>query len=63
MRASTLDAMQHGFRPMVVGTACGDRSEQIQNSNLFDLNAKYADVVSEEEALAKMRELGGWQKQ
>ncbi len=60
MRASTLDAMQNGFRPMVVGTACGDRSPQIQNSNLFDLNAKYADVVSEEDALAKMKELAGW---
>lgn len=63
MRASTLDAMQNGFRPMVVGTACGDRSAEIQNSNLFDLNAKYADVVSEQAALEKMSELGGWRKQ
>ncbi|KAI1848459.1 hypothetical protein JX265_008759 [Neoarthrinium moseri] len=60
VRASTLDAMQNGFRPMVVGTACGDRSEEIQNANLFDLNAKYADVVTEEEAIDHLK--AGWPK-
>ncbi|CAK7244589.1 MAG: hypothetical protein STHCBS139747_006133 [Sporothrix thermara] len=58
VRASTLDAMQSGFRPMVVPTACGDRSEAIQSANLFDLDAKYADVVDEEEAIAKLT--AGW---
>ncbi len=38
----------------VVGEACGDRSEQIQNSNLFDLDAKYADVVTETAAIEKL---------
>ncbi len=42
----------------VVGSACGDRSEEIQSSNLFDLNAKYADVVTEEEAIEQMSK--GW---
>ncbi|KAH9890746.1 putative N-carbamoylsarcosine amidase [Xylariomycetidae sp. FL2044] len=60
VRASTLDAMQNGFRPMVVGSACGDRSAQIQDANLFDLNAKYADVVSEEEAIEHLK--AGWPK-
>ncbi|KAF2102770.1 putative N-carbamoylsarcosine amidase [Rhizodiscina lignyota] len=58
VRASALDAMQNGFRPMVVGSACGDRSDEIQNANLFDLNAKYADVVSEEEAVKQLK--AGW---
>ncbi|KAK7751892.1 hypothetical protein SLS62_006193 [Diatrype stigma] len=58
VRATTLDAMQHGFRPMVVGSACGDRTPEIQHANLFDLDAKYADVVSEEEAVEKLR--AGW---
>jgi len=58
VRATTLDSMQSGFRPMVVGVACGDRTPEIQNSNLFDLNAKYADVVSEEAAVEKLR--AGW---
>ncbi|OBR06360.1 N-carbamoylsarcosine amidase [Colletotrichum higginsianum IMI 349063] len=55
VRATALDAMQHGFRPMVVGDACGDRSEEIQRANLFDLDSKYADVVTEEDALAHLR--------
>ncbi|KAJ7463538.1 Isochorismatase-like protein [Mycena latifolia] len=58
VRASVLDAMQHGYRPMVVGEACGDRSPEIHNANLFDLNAKYSDVVSEEEAIGKLE--AGW---
>ncbi|KAL4968164.1 Isochorismatase-like protein [Aspergillus stella-maris] len=58
VRATTLDAMQNGFRPMVVGAACGDRSAEIQNANLFDLDAKYADVVSEEDALSHLS--SGW---
>jgi nicotinamidase-related amidase len=58
VRATTLDAMQHGFRPMVVASACGDRTPEIQNANLFDMNAKYADVVSEEEAIQHLQ--AGW---
>lgn len=42
----------------VVGSACGDRSAEIQRSNLFDLNAKYADVVTEQEAVEKL--MAGW---
>ncbi|KAF9889829.1 hypothetical protein FE257_006919 [Aspergillus nanangensis] len=58
VRATTLDAMQNGFRPMVVGSACGDRTTEIQNANLFDLDAKYADVVSEQEAISNLS--AGW---
>lgn len=35
----------------VVDAACGDRSPEIHNANMFDMNAKYADVVTEEEAI------------
>lgn len=58
VRATALDAMQNGFRPMVVGSACGDRTAEIQNANLFDLNSKYADVVSEETAVKQLEH--GW---
>ena len=51
VRATALDACQHGFVPVVVRDACGDRDPQIHESNLFDLDAKYADVVSEQETL------------
>lgn len=52
VRASTLDAMQHGFLPFVVRDACGDRDVRPHEANLFDLQAKYAEVISEAEALA-----------
>ena len=51
VRATALDACQHGFIPIVVRDACGDRDPQVHASNLFDLDAKYADVVSEQETL------------
>jgi maleamate amidohydrolase len=52
VRASALDAMQHGFVPLVVRDACADRHEAPHEANLFDLQAKYAEVISEAEALA-----------
>lgn len=44
VRASAVDAIQHGFIPVVVGDACGDRHTGPHEANLFDLSAKYADV-------------------
>ena len=52
VRATALDACQYGFIPVVVRQAVGDRSEAVHEANLFDLNAKYADVVDEAEVLA-----------
>jgi len=46
VRASALDALQNGFVPIVVSDACGDRDPAVQKANLFDLGAKYAEVVS-----------------
>ncbi|MDV6259733.1 isochorismatase family protein [Rhodococcoides yunnanense] len=51
IRASATDALQHGFRPLVVADACGDREPGMHESNLLDLQAKYADVVSLEQVL------------
>ena len=51
VRASAVDACQIGFLPMVVREAVGDRSRSAHEQSLFDLNAKYADVVSLEETL------------
>jgi maleamate amidohydrolase len=51
VRATAVDACQTGFRPMVVREAVGDRSAAAHDQSLFDLNAKYADVVSLEETL------------
>lgn len=55
VRATALDAMQHGFVPMVVADACGDRDARPHEANLFDLSQKYAEVMSEAEAVALMQ--------
>jgi len=47
VRATCVDAMSYGFVPIVVADACGDRHTAPQEANLFDMNAKYADVVDE----------------
>ncbi|GAA4775747.1 N-carbamoylsarcosine amidohydrolase [Novosphingobium ginsenosidimutans] len=52
VRATALDACQHGFLPFVVREACGDRHPGPHEANLFDLQAKYAEVISETEAIA-----------
>ena len=52
VRASALDALQHGFIPYVVREACGDRAPGPHDANLFDLQAKYAEVVTLAEATA-----------
>ncbi|MFD3807635.1 isochorismatase family protein [Streptomyces sp. NPDC058611] len=45
VRATTLDALQYGLRPIVVRDAVADRDAGPHEGNLFDLDSKYADVV------------------
>jgi maleamate amidohydrolase len=51
VRASALDALQHGFAPFVVRQACGDRDTAPHEANLFDMQAKMAEVIDEARAL------------
>lgn len=53
VRATAVDALQNGFRPMVVRDAVGDRSLPAHEQSLLDLQAKYADVISLDEALRR----------
>jgi maleamate amidohydrolase len=55
VRATALDALQNGFAPFVVRDACGDRAPEPHESNLFDLQAKYAEVIDEAEALKRIK--------
>lgn len=55
IRASGVDAIQHGFVPLVVTDAVGDRGPGPHEANLSDLAAKYAEVVSEEAAVGYLR--------
>jgi maleamate amidohydrolase len=45
VRASVVDAMCHGFRPLVVTDCVGDRSLQAHEANLFDMQQKYATLM------------------
>jgi nicotinamidase-related amidase len=58
VRATAVDAVQNGFRPMVVREAVGDRSQAAHEQSLFDLNAKYADVVGLDETLQYLKTVG-----
>ena len=51
-RATARDAVQHGFRTIVVRDCVGDRHAGPHEANLFDIDAKYGDVVGLEETLA-----------
>ncbi|MGH3093419.1 MAG: isochorismatase family protein [Gaiellaceae bacterium] len=59
VRATAVDALQHGYRPVVPREAVGDRNPAAHAANLYDIDAKYGDVVSLEEALGRLEELAG----
>jgi nicotinamidase-related amidase len=44
VRATVVDACAHGYRTVVPGEAVGDRAPEPHESNVFDMDAKYADV-------------------
>lgn len=50
VRATAVDCCQHGFIPLVVRDAVGDRAAGPHEASLFDLQAKYAEVVSLDDA-------------
>ncbi len=55
VRATTVDAIQHGYTPVVISDCVGDRDEAPHHASLFDLAQKYADVLTKDrlfEALA-----------
>jgi maleamate amidohydrolase len=58
VRATTLDALQSGFAPFVVRDACADRDLRPHEANLFDLQAKYAEVIGLDAALAHLNHTG-----
>jgi nicotinamidase-related amidase len=51
VRASVVDSFSHGFRTIVVDAGCFDRSPTAHRANLWDMHAKYADVVGERAVL------------
>jgi maleamate amidohydrolase len=57
VRATVVDACQTGFRPMIVREAVGDRSAAAHTQSLFDLDAKYGDVVTLNDTLSYLSQL------
>ena len=55
IRASTVDAIQHGFVPLVVRDAVGDRGPEPHEANLYDMQAKYAEVIDEAHAICYLK--------
>jgi nicotinamidase-related amidase len=52
VRASVVDAVQEGFPTLVVAECVGDRARGPHDANLFDIQAKYGDVIALEDALS-----------
>jgi len=50
VRASVVDAMQYGFRPLVLSDCVGDRALAPHEANLFDMAQKYAAVMTRDQA-------------
>ncbi len=59
VRATVVDALQHGYRPIVPREAVGDRNPDAHEANLYDIDAKYGDVVSVDDVVAHLEELAG----
>ena len=55
VRASVVDSVQSGFRTLVVRECVGDRAPGPHEANLFDMQAKYADVIGIDDALGYLR--------
>jgi len=54
VRATVVDGLQYNYPVVVPREAVGDRNPEAHAANLFDMNAKYADVVSLEELKAML---------
>ncbi|WP_406317425.1 isochorismatase family protein [Streptosporangium sp. NBC_01639] len=54
VRATAVDAVQHGFVPVVVRQAVGDRDPRPHEANLFDIQAKYGEVWDDTRVIARL---------
>lgn len=60
IRHTAEDALSEGFRPMIVREGVGDRVKGPAEWNLFDIEAKFGDVVGLDETLAYLAEVQAW---
>jgi maleamate amidohydrolase len=48
VRATIIDAFSYGFKTIVPEECVGDQAKESHDANLFDVNARYADVLPKE---------------
>jgi len=58
IRATAVDGVQHGYRVIVPRECVGDRRPEPHEANLFDIDAKYGDVVARDEVLRYLAGVG-----
>ena len=58
VRASVVDSMSYNFRTIVVSDCVGDRVLAPHEANLFDMQQKYADLMSCDQTIAQLESLG-----
>ncbi|MEE2760147.1 MAG: isochorismatase family protein [Pseudomonadota bacterium] len=56
VRASVIDSMSYNFQTIVVTDGVGDRALAPHEANLFDMEQKYADLMTAEEVATKITE-------
>ena len=59
IRATAIDLLQYGYPTLVPRECVGDRAQAPHEANLFDINAKYADVVPLDEVLEYLASVPG----
>ena len=59
IRATAIDLLQYGYPTLVPRECVADRAQAPHEANLFDIHAKYADVVPLEDALAYVASVPG----
>jgi maleamate amidohydrolase len=59
IRATSIDLLQYGYPTLVQRECVGDRAQGPHEANLVDIQAKYADVVSVDDALSYLESVAG----
>lgn len=54
VRATCIDSISSGFVTLIANEACGDRASGPHDANLFDMSAKYADLITTQDAVTYM---------
>lgn len=63
VRATAVDGLQNDYRVVIAREATGDRNAAAHESNLFDLQAKYVDVLALQDVLDTVTRLPGQLKE